>query len=213
MESVSGIGSVLRLAFDISEAALPTAFVDLLDRLAASPSGEPVPGAMSDAEFKAKLAAAIPRLRAFGRKLAGDTESGDDLAQDTVMKAWAARHRFQVGTNFESWTYTILRNQFLSQMRRKRFTGEWSDAVAEAKLCAAADQDRHIHVRDVQRALDRLPAAQREALILVGAQELTYEQVAEKCDVPLGTVKSRVARARAALVRMIDGEREDEIAA
>ena len=213
MNSVSGIGTVLRVAFEAGDAALPQAFVDLLDRLTAASSGLAAPGVMSDGEFKAMLAAAIPRLRAFGRKLAGDTESGDDLAQDTVMKAWAARHRFQVGTNFESWTYTILRNHFLSQMRRKRFTGEWSDAVAETKLCAAADQDRNLHVQDVQRALDKLPAAQREALILVGAQELTYEEVAARCDVPLGTVKSRVARARAALVRMVEGDRKDEIAA
>jgi RNA polymerase sigma-70 factor (ECF subfamily) len=116
------------------------------------------------------LAAAIPRLRACGRKLVGDSESGDDLAQDTVIKAWAARNRLQVGANFNSWPYTILRNQFLSQMRRKRFMGEWSDAVAEAKPCAAADQDRNIHVQDVQRTLDRLPAARREAQILVGCR-------------------------------------------
>jgi RNA polymerase sigma factor (sigma-70 family) len=207
----SSIEAVLRLAFRAEDAPLPQAFVDLLAQLAEMPAGASR-GTIPDATFKAMLTDAIPRLRAFGRKLAGDAEAGDDLAQDAVLKAWAARGRFQPGTNFQAWTYTILRNAHLSKLRRKKFTGEWNDAVAEVRLSAAADQDRHIHVEDVQRALDKLPPAQREALMLIGAQGLTYEQIAEMHNVPLGTVKSRVNRGRIALARLIEGE-DEEIAA
>jgi RNA polymerase sigma-70 factor (ECF subfamily) len=206
----SSIEAVLRLAFRTDDEPLPQAFVDLLAQLAERVPGSASIGALGDARFKAMLTEAIPRLRAFGRKLAGDAEAGDDLAQDAVLKAWAARSRFQPGTNFQAWTYTILRNAHLSKVRRKKFTGEWNDAVAEIRLSTAADQDRNINVQDVQRALDKLPPAQREALMLIGVQGLTYEQIAEMHDVPLGTVKSRVNRGRIALARLIDGEDEDE---
>ena len=136
------------------------------DRPAAA-SAEPVP--LSDPDFKDQLAAVIPHLRAFGRSLSGSRDLADDLVQETLLKAWAARKRFQAGTNMRAWTFIILRNLFLSQMRRARFKGEWDDVTASKILAAPASQDRHVELGDMQRALMHLPQPQREALILVGA--------------------------------------------
>jgi len=155
--------------------------------------------ALSDSEFKTQLAQVIPHLRAFGRSLSGNRDLADDLVQETLMKAWAARLRFQAGTNMRAWTFIILRNLYLSQMRRARFKGEWDDLVADRILAAPASQDRHVELGDMQRALLHLPQPQREALILVGAGGFAYEEAAEICGVAVGTIKSRVARGRVAL--------------
>jgi RNA polymerase sigma-70 factor (ECF subfamily) len=159
---------------------------------------------LSDADFKKELEGLIPHLRAFARNLCGKPDMADDLAQDALLKAWAARKRYKAGTNMRAWVFVILRNQFLSQMRRSRFKGEWDDTVAERMLSTPAHQDHQMQLSDLQRALMRLPEAQREALILVGAGGFSYEEAAEICDCAIGTVKSRVARARAALDEMID---------
>src|SRR3954468_20617653 len=155
--------------------------------------------ALSDSEFKSQLAAVIPHLRAFGRSISGSRDLADDLVRETLMKAWAARQRFQAGTNMRAWTFIILRNLYLSQMRRARFKGEWDDLVADRLLAAPPSQDRHVELNDMQRALMHLPAPQREALILVGAGGFAYEEAAEICQVAVGTIKSRVARGRVAL--------------
>lgn len=154
---------------------------------------------LSDPEFKEQLAAVIPHLRAFGRSLSGSRDLADDLVQETLLKAWAARKRFQAGTNMRAWTFIILRNLFLSQMRRARFKGEWDELTASKILAAPASQDRHIELSDMQRALMHLPQPQREALILVGAGGFAYEEAAEICGCAVGTIKSRVARGRVAL--------------
>ena len=154
---------------------------------------------LPDPEFKDQLAAVIPHLRAFGRSLSGSRDLADDLVQETLLKAWAARKRFQAGTNMRAWTFIILRNLFLSQMRRARFKGEWDELTASKILAAPASQDRHIELSDMQRALMHLPQPQREALILVGAGGFAYEEAAEICGCAVGTIKSRVARGRVAL--------------
>lgn len=167
---------------------------------------EPVPHVpLSDTDFKAQLALVIPHLRAFGRSLSGSRDLADDLVQETLLKAWAARLRFQAGTNMRAWTFIILRNLYLSQMRRSRFKGEWDDLVAERLLAAPASQDRHVELGDLQRALLHLPQSQREALILVGAGGFAYEEAAEICGVAVGTIKSRVARGRTALEAIMSG--------
>ena len=163
----------------------------------------PVP--LSDPEFKVQLAAVIPHLRAFGRSLSGSRDLADDLVQETLLKAWAARKRFQAGTNMRAWTFIILRNLFLSQMRRARFKGEWDDVVAAKILSAPASQDKHVELGDMQRALLHLPQPQREALILVGAGGFAYEEAAEICGCAVGTIKSRVARGRVALEALLTG--------
>jgi RNA polymerase sigma factor (sigma-70 family) len=167
----------------------------------ARPATEPVP--LADPEFKEHLAAVIPHLRAFGRSLSGSRDLADDLVQETLLKAWAARKRFQAGTNMRAWTFIILRNLFLSQMRRARFKGEWDELTASKILSAPASQDRHIELSDMQRALMHLPQPQREALILVGAGGFAYEEAAEICGCAVGTIKSRVARGRVALESLL----------
>lgn len=159
---------------------------------------------LSDAEFKKQLGEVIPHLRAFGRSLSGNRDVADDLVQETLLKAWAARERFQAGTNMRAWTFIILRNYYLSQMRRSRFRGEWDDLAADRLLAAPAGQDKQVELSDMQRALMELPQSQREALILVGAGGFAYEEAAEICDVAVGTIKSRVARGRAALEHILE---------
>lgn len=166
-----------------------------------TPADAPI--ALSDEAFKLALSEVIPHLRAFGRSLSGNRELADDLVQETMLKAWTARARFEAGTNMRAWTFIILRNLFLSQMRRRRFSGEWDDVTAERLLAAPASQERHVDLADVQRALLQLPQAQREAIILVGAGGFAYEEAAEICGVAVGTIKSRVARGRAMLEQII----------
>src|SRR5690554_6475453 len=166
-------------------------------------SESPEVAPLSDCDFKKELESLIPHLRAFARNLCGKPDMADDLAQDALLKAWAARKRYQAGTNMRAWLFVILRNQFLSQMRRSRFKGEWDEGVAERTLSTPAHQDHQMQLSDLQRALMRLPAAQREALILVGAGGFSYEEAASICDCAIGTVKSRVARARVVLDEMI----------
>lgn len=168
-----------------------------------SGAAETVP--LADPEFKQQLTQVIPHLRAFGRSLSGSRDLADDLVQETLLKAWAARKRFQAGTNMRAWTFIILRNLFLSQMRRARFKGEWDEITASRLLAAPASQDRHIELGDMQRALLHLPQPQREALILVGAGGFAYEEAAEICGCAVGTIKSRVARGRVALEALLAG--------
>ena len=158
---------------------------------------------LPDDEFKDQLAQVIPHLRAFGRSLSGSRDLADDLVQETLLKAWAARKRFQAGTNMRAWTFIILRHLFLSQMRRARFKGEWDEVTASRLLAAPASQDRHVELGDMQRALMHLPQPQREALILVGAGGFAYEEAAEICGCAVGTIKSRVARGRVALEALL----------
>jgi RNA polymerase sigma-70 factor, ECF subfamily len=152
--------------------------------------------------FKQQLLAVSPHLRAFARGLTGRAAQADDLVQDTLMKAWASRAQFQPGTNFKAWCFVILRNTFSSAMRREKFVGEWDDAVAERILSAPATQANGLHLEDLQRALLELPTDQREAVLLVGAGGMSYEDAAVACQCAVGTIKSRVSRARAMLDKL-----------
>jgi RNA polymerase sigma-70 factor (ECF subfamily) len=160
--------------------------------------------ALSDRAFKRELANVIPHLRAFARGLCGNADRADDLAQEALTRAWANRHRFAAGTNFKAWTFTILRNHFYSEARRNRFHGAYDEIAAERILSAPASQEGTIALHDVLRALQAIPESYREALILVTAGNLAYEDVAEICGIALGTVKSRVCRARNMLTRAIE---------
>ena len=160
---------------------------------------------LSDSEFKALLAGVIPHLRAYGRSLSGNPDLADDLTQDTMVKAWGSRDRFEKGTSIKAWTFVILRNTFLSQMRRNKFHGEYDEGTVERTLSTPARQEEASAMTDLQRALMELPQDQREALILVGAGGMSYEEAAQICDCALGTMKSRVSRARAALEDIMAG--------
>lgn len=155
-------------------------------------------------DFKSELISVLPHLRAFARSLTGQRDAADDLVQDALTKAWASRDRFEPGTSMKAWTFMILRNSYISQMRRRRFTSDWDEERAARVLVISASQDGNLELGDLHRALQVLPEQQREALILVGAGGLSYEEVAQICGVAIGTVKSRIARARAALAGLIE---------
>jgi RNA polymerase sigma-70 factor (ECF subfamily) len=161
------------------------------------------PNAASDPEteaaFKHELIALIPHLRAFARTLAGDPAAADDLAQDAMMKAWDARASYQMGTNMKAWTFMILRNQFYSEKRRSWRQSQLDQEAAERTLVAVDDPSAPVALDELRQGLGMLPAEQREALILVGAGGFAYEEAAEICGCAVGTVKSRVSRARRAL--------------
>jgi RNA polymerase sigma factor (sigma-70 family) len=159
--------------------------------------------ATDKADFKRDLAAVVPHLRAFARGLCGRADMADDLVQEALLKAWAAQDRFEPGTSMRAWTFVILRNAYLTDMRRNRFRGEYDENVAERILTAPAGQEEPIHLADLHRALLTLPPERREALLLVGAGGFSYEEAAQICGCAVGTIKSRVGRARAALNAML----------
>ncbi|MFM5917127.1 MAG: sigma-70 family RNA polymerase sigma factor [Novosphingobium sp.] len=157
------------------------------------------------ATFKRQLAETIPHLRAFARSLCGRPDFADDLVQEAMLKAWGARDRFEPGTNLRAWTFTILRNCYLTEMRRNKFVGDYDEGVAERTLQAPMGQEDPLHLADMRRALMALPRERREAILLVGAGGFSYEEAAEICETAVGTMKSRVGRARAALNEMLNG--------
>lgn len=159
--------------------------------------------AMDERQFKADLAGLIPHLRAFARSLCGDATLADDLAQDAMLKAWRARASFQPGTNMKAWAFTILRNLFYSEKRRSWRRQPLDPEVAEATLVASGDASDKMELLALRNALGALPDDQREALILVGAGGMAYEEAAEICECAVGTIKSRVSRARAALLGIL----------
>ncbi|QFT78898.1 sigma-70 family RNA polymerase sigma factor [Erythrobacter sp. THAF29] len=156
------------------------------------------------AAFKRELTEVVPHLRAFARGLCGRPDMADDLVQETMLKAWAAQDRFEPGTSMRAWTFVILRNAYLTDMRRNRFRGDYDEGVAERILTAPAGQEEPIHLSDMHRALLTLPPERREALLLVGAGGFSYEEAANICGCAVGTIKSRVGRARATLSSMLE---------
>ena len=165
-----------------------------------SKSADPV----RDAAFKRGLLPLIPQLRAFARTLAGDPTAADDLAQDALMKAWDARASFEIGTNMKAWTFMILRNQFYSEKRRSWRQAQLDQETAERTLVAIDDPSSPLSLDELRLGLGMLPAEQREALILVGAGGFAYEEAAAICGCAVGTVKSRVSRARRALQALLE---------
>jgi RNA polymerase sigma-70 factor (ECF subfamily) len=157
------------------------------------------PPSADDGAFKAELVTLIPHLRAFARTLTCDPTAADDLAQEAMMKAWDARASYQMGTNMKAWTFMILRNQFYSEKRRSWRQTQLDQEAAERTLIAVDDPEAPVALDELRQALQTLPEEQREALILVGAGGFAYEEAAEICQCAVGTVKSRVSRARKAL--------------
>jgi RNA polymerase sigma-70 factor (ECF subfamily) len=159
---------------------------------------------MSDApDFQHGLLAAIPHLRAFAIGLCGKTDSADDLVQEALVRAWANRAEFQAGTNLTAWLYTILRNAFYSEYRKRRHEVADTDGQYAATLAHRPTQESHIAFQEFRAALARLPVDQREALLLVGSSGLSYEAAAQICVCAIGTMKSRVYRARVRLAAML----------
>ncbi len=168
----------------------------------------PVADSNDAEEFRKQLLAVIPALRGFSRGLCGNRELADDMAQDAMMRAWAAQTSFTPGTNFRAWIFMILRNQFYTTIRRNSRMVSWDPEVAERVLVAQAAQHDGLNLQDVQTAMQKLPVEQREVLMLIGANGLSYEEAAEVMGCAIGTIKSRLARGRTALATLINGTAE-----
>ena len=174
--------------------------------LPALPRVEPCDGkaaADTPGQLRRDMLALLPDLRAFARFLVRDRNAADDLVQDTVLRALGALAQFQPGTNLKAWLFTILRNLFFEQSRRRRREAAALGAHPPQDSAVRPDQADPSDLRDLQRTLWALPTLLREALVLVGAQELTYEEAASVCNVPVGTVKARVSRARTQLAALM----------
>jgi len=160
--------------------------------------------------FKRELLATLPSLRAFAVSLSGKHDKADDLVQDTMMKAWAKQESFEMGTNIKAWLFTILRNEFYSQMRKRGREVQDSDGIMTARLAVHPAQHGQLDLKDFRGALEQLPEDQREAIILIGASGFSYEEAAEICGCAVGTIKSRVSRARTRLQEILKISGEDE---
>jgi RNA polymerase sigma-70 factor (ECF subfamily) len=161
--------------------------------------------------LRSDLLAAVPHLRAFAISLTNNPDRADDLVQDTLVRAWTNIDRFEQGTNLNAWLFTILRNLFRSEYRKRKREVEDADGSFAARLKTQPDQQAHLDYEDFRRALGRLPVEQREALLLVAAQGMSYEEAAVVCRVAVGTIKSRVNRARFRLTALLGLEGEAEV--
>jgi RNA polymerase sigma-70 factor, ECF subfamily len=154
-------------------------------------------------QIKRDMVAAIPRLRAFAVSLCGNPDRADDLVQETLAKALLNIKSFTIGTNLLAWLFTILRNAYYSEFRKRRREVADIDGSLSGMLVSKANQDDHMEYLDFREALQKLPPDQREALILIGASGLSYEEAAEICKCAVGTMKSRVSRARSRLAELL----------
>ncbi|WP_048709450.1 sigma-70 family RNA polymerase sigma factor, partial [Microvirga massiliensis] len=160
-------------------------------------------GPVLSSELRNSLLAALPRLRAFAISLTGNVDLADDLVQETIVRGLSKIDKFEPGTCLQAWLFTILRNQFYTFKRRRRREIEDPDGVMAGMLSTLPGQDENLNLRDLAGALARLPPEQREAILLAGAQGLQYEEIARICGTKLGTVKSRINRARARLAELL----------
>ena len=149
------------------------------------------------------MLAAVPSLRAFAISLSGSHDRADDLVQDTLMRAWKNVDRFEPGTNLNAWLFTILRNLFHSEYRKRRREVEDPEGSYASHLASPPEQGAKLDLADLRVALTKLPPDQREALLLVGAQGFSYEDAAVICGCAIGTIKSRVNRARNRLAELM----------
>jgi RNA polymerase sigma-70 factor (ECF subfamily) len=164
------------------------------------------PDGIGGQSWRDAVVSMIPALRAFAWSLSHNSSDADDLVQDTLIKAWTHRDRFEPGTNLRAWLFTILRNTYYTAAVRRRREVRDETGKYAATLSTGPTQDWSLAMRSLQVALAQLPDEHREALILVGAAGLTYEEAAEVCGCALGTIKSRVNRARARLLKIMDAD-------
>jgi RNA polymerase sigma-70 factor, ECF subfamily len=203
------LGAMLRAHYDkeLESGGLPERIRRLIDELQRqTPGSKRVPD-----EIRHALLAAIPSLRAFAISLSNSPDRADDLVQDTIMRAWKNIDRFEPGTNLNAWLFTILRNLFHSEYRKRRREVEDQDGSYAASLKVAPEQVAKLDFQDMRTALAKLSHDQREALLLVGAEGLPYEEAARICGVAVGTIKSRVNRARIHLAQILGIDDAQEI--
>jgi RNA polymerase sigma-70 factor (ECF subfamily) len=158
----------------------------------------------SETDFHTLLLDALPELRAYARALTGNRDRADDLVHDIVVRLLAARDRYRAGTNFRAWATMILRNRFIDLRRRARFHGGSIDDLDLSKFAQPPMQDDLVYFEETVREFWRLPTAHREVLTVIGINGMSYEEAAAVLDCPVGTVRSRLARARAELQSALD---------
>jgi RNA polymerase sigma-70 factor (ECF subfamily) len=163
-----------------------------------------------DPALRDTMLAAVPSLRAFGISLCGNVDRADDLVQETLLRAIANIESFQPGTNMSAWLFTILRNLFRSEYRKRRREVEDADGSYAETLKTQPEQTSRVEFEEFRVALNKLPEDQREALILVGASGFSYEEAAEICGCAVGTIKSRVNRARTRLSHLLSIDTADD---
>jgi RNA polymerase sigma-70 factor (ECF subfamily) len=163
-----------------------------------------------DPSIREAVLAAVPSLRAFAISLSGNVDRADDLVQETLLRALVNIDSFEPGTNLSAWLFTILRNLFRSEYRKRRREVEDGDGTYAESLKSQPEQEARVEVREFRAALAKLPADQREALILVGASGFSYEEAAGICGCAVGTIKSRVNRARTRLAELMSIETPDD---
>ena len=151
-----------------------------------------------------RLVELIPRLRRYARALVGDRTTADDLVQDTLERAWAKLHLYRRGTDLRAWLFTVMHNVHVNRIRATRATDPLEDEMPE--LAQRGTQPDALLMRDLDRAIARLPADQRAVLLLVTLEEMSYEEVARTLGIPIGTVMSRLSRAREKLRAMMLGQ-------
>ena len=162
-----------------------------------------------DPALRTLLLGAVPSLRAFAISLSGSVDRADDLVQDTLMRALANIHRFEPGTNLNAWLFTILRNLFHSEYRKRKREVEDADGSYAARLATAPEQNARLDFDDMRLALAKLSPDQREAVLLIGAEGFSYEEAAQICGTAVGTIKSRVNRARRRLSELMSLEMDE----
>ena len=162
-------------------------------------------------QFKKDMVKLVPALRAFARGLCRDRTYADDLVQEAMMRAWASRRTFQQGSNFRAWMFRILRNHFYSNARKRGQFAVWDPEAAERILIQEPTQEAGLHVEDVNRAMLKLPAQQREMLLLIAGAGMSYEDAALVAGCNIGTVKSRLNRGRAAVRALVDGSASETV--
>lgn len=167
---------------------------------------------MTTISAKDALLASVPKLRAYSISLCGRSARADDLVQETLVKAWARIATFEPGSNMVAWLYAILRNEYYSEFRKRRREVSDDDGRHAARLATRPTQEGHIQFQDFRQALGRLAADHREALILVGASGLSYDEAAAVCGCAVGTMKSRVNRARARLAELLSVQADNVLA-
>ena len=156
------------------------------------------------AEIYRSIEAEIPRLRRYARALARDVAAADDLVQDCLARALGKLHLWQEGTDLRAWLFTILHNQYVNQVRRAVREGAMVGlSETEPLLTRAPHQGKNLELRDLERAIGKLPEEQRSVILLVGLEGMRYEEVADVLGVPVGTIRSRLSRGREALRRLM----------
>ena len=157
----------------------------------------------AEPDFRQLLVSYLPQLRGIARALAGHRDRADDLVNDTILKALSAEAQFQPGTNLKAWLMTILRNHYINGLRRGRLEVQSVDDIPESAMPTAPNQEHAVEMNEVAAALQRMSAEHREILVLVSAAGLSYEEAAIVCDCAVGTIKSRLNRARSELKRVL----------